>query len=94
MHAMTRLTRKAKSMRHYLLARLASRQLVGLTDYEIIRRCPESYGELITFDHLNLVWDRLYDALDKHWTITLLFSWLLEGCPDGREDRLSALAED
>jgi hypothetical protein len=66
-------------MRHRLLADLADIRLKAMTDEEIILFCPPFYGDEVTYDHLNLVWDRLYDQMNTLSTMTLVLMWSVQG---------------
>ena len=64
--------------KHKLLCKLVNRKLSRMDEWEIRKRCPPEYGETITYDHLNLVWDRLYDEYAAHSTPILLVTIALE----------------
>jgi hypothetical protein len=51
--------------RHDLLATLASLAMEQLTDEEIMKMCPSDYGDELSEDHMNYVWDKLYTDYDR-----------------------------
>jgi len=48
---------------------------------EILDRTPIEYGNVVTYDHLNFLFDRTYDRLAKHSYASLIvihLIWLLK----------------
>lgn len=50
---------------HTMRVAMANYRLDEMTDAEIMALCPRDYGDTVTEDHLNLVWDRLYTELEN-----------------------------
>ena len=50
---------------HGMMVAMANFRLDEMTDEEVLALCPKDYGETVTDDHLNLVWDKLYTELEK-----------------------------
>ena len=50
---------------HTMRVAMANYRLDEMTDAEITALCPKDYGDEVTEDHLNLVWDMLYTELER-----------------------------
>lgn len=61
--------------RHELLVALANLALDQLSDEDIIGMCPEDYGDEVTEDHLNYLWDKLYTQYDGMDDFELYSLW-------------------
>lgn len=57
---------------HTMCVAMANYRLDEMTDSEILALCPKDYGDTVTEDHLNLVWDRLYTELERLDDLELL----------------------
>jgi hypothetical protein len=57
---------------HTMMVAMANFRLDEMTDAEIVALCPKDYGDAVTDDHLNLVWDKLYTELERLDDIELL----------------------
>lgn len=51
--------------RHTVLIAMANLALDQLDDEDIIRLCPSDYGDEVTDDHLNYLWDKFYTDYDR-----------------------------
>ena len=51
--------------RHTVLIAMANLALDQLDDEDIIKMCPVDYGDEVTDDHLNYLWDKFYTDYDR-----------------------------
>lgn len=57
---MTRL----EQVRRSIIIRLANQDLAMMSDSEILKQTPKDYGDAVTDDHLNFVFDKTCDLYD------------------------------
>ena len=61
--------------RNELILSLTNMAMDQLTDPEVVEMCPLDYGAELSEDHLNFVWDRIYDAYEGRDDMELLELW-------------------
>lgn len=74
-------SKRQSPTRHKLICDICKLVETKLSTQEILDRTPIDYGDVVTYDHLNYLFDRTYDRLAKFSYASLIIIhliWLLK----------------